>query len=229
MKKSMSKKNIMIAILVILLIVVVACFILVSKKEWKSGNINYGAMGTSIVTFGLIITAVYGFYVTNKYTRLQTSMDFCLSMFQTFQSEEYIQREQLIWKGLEERGDNYCAIEEIEDTVLQHAVYEYCELMNGVGVLVLGHMIDPDIVVAYLGANTLKTYCYIKPYLDRTRQSRVARVPGRLPKVEMGLIREAETMAFAHFELLVLEIKKQAPKTLRHYEKKLDKARKKSN
>ena len=219
----------MIAILVIFLFSVVASFVFVSKKEWKSGNINYGAMGTSIVTFGLIVTAVYGFYVTNKNTHLQTSMDFCLSMFQTFQSEEYIQREQLIWKGLEERGDNYCAIEEIEDTALQHAVYEYCELMNGVGVLVLGHMIDPDIVVAYLGANTLKTYCYIKPYLDRTRQSRVARVSSSLPKVEMGLIREAETMSFAHFELLVLEIKKEAPKTLRHYEKELEKARKKSN
>ena len=180
------------------------------------------------LTFCLVITAVHGFYVNNETTRLQTSMDFCLSTYSMFQSKEFVEKERFIYKGLLQRGDNYCAIEEIDNDTLRDAVYEYCEIMNGVGVLVYKHMIDPDVVVAYLGANTLMTFQLIKPYLDLTRKARCENVPMELPEYERELIRKAQPLTFAHFELLALEIKCQAPDLIDEYEKELQVQNKKS-
>lgn len=168
-----------------------------------------------------MITAVHGFYVNNQTTRLQTSMDFCLSTYSMFQSKEFVEKERFICKGLLQRGDNYCAIEEIDKDTLRDAVYEYCEIMNGVGVLVFEHMMEPDVVVAYLGANTLMTFQLIKPYLDLTRKARYENVPMKFPEYERELIRKAQPLTFVHFELLALEIKRQAPNLIDKFEKQV--------
>lgn len=215
-------------LLIILFALFTAFFIFISIKEYYESH-SYKTLCISVPTFGLVVTAIYGFYVTSESTRTQTSMDFCLSMFKTFQSKEYIERERLIWKGLEERGNNYCAIEDIEDSILRNEIYEYCEILNGVGVLVLEHMINTDMVVAYLGTNTLKTYSLIEPYLDMTRKARCDSIPEMLPIAEKVMITEAETMAFAYFELLVLEMKRQAPIVLVNFQHKLKVAQKKEN
>jgi len=213
-------------ILVVLLAIIIVGSVYTLIKEYR-GECNYGAISSSILTIGLIITAVYGFYVTNQSTRMQTSMDFCMSMFQTFQSKEYIEREHLIWSGLEKRGECYCSIGEIEDSELRDAVYEYCELMNGVGAMVFEHMINIDLVVAYLGTNTLKTYLYIKPYLELTRKERESSIPERYSNDDKTIIHNAETLAFAHFELLALKIKNKAPNMIKKYEKEIRKGRRK--
>lgn len=202
-------------VLVALLICAIVAYFFDSCKNHRSGCV-------AILTFCLVITAVYGFYVTSRSTRMQTSMDFCLSTYQMFQSKEFVEKERFICKELKGRGDNYCAIEEIDNDTLRDAVYEYCEIMNGVGVLVLEHMINTDVVVTYLGANTLTAFQYIKPYLDLTRETKCCDdVLMGLPKYERELIRDARPLTFAHFELLAMKIEKKAPKLTRKFEKKL--------
>ncbi len=182
----------------------------------------------AILTLCLVLTAVYGFYVTSRSTRMQTSMDFCLSTYQMFQSKEFVEKERFICKELKDRGDNYCAIEDIDNDILRDAVYEYCETMNGVGVLVLEHMIDAEVVVSYLGANTLMAFQYIKPYLDLTREAKYRDdVLMGVPEHEREQIRNARPLTFAHFELLAMEIEKQAPKLTNKYERKLRNKKKK--
>ena len=209
----------------IILIVLVICAAIAYYFEIHNEK-QYGCV--AILTLCLVITAIYGFKVTNETTRMQTSIDFCLSTYKTFQSKEFVERERLVCKGLLQRGDNYCAIEEIDNDTLRDAVYEYCEIMNGVGVLVFEYMIKPDVVVAYLGANTLMTFQLIKPYLDLTRKARYENVPMELPEYERELIRKAQPLTFAHFELLALEIKCQAPELIDEYEKELQVQNKKS-
>lgn len=202
-----------VAFLILALVVIIICII-------KRQTLQCRCM--DFLTLCLVITAVYGFVVTNYTTRMQTSMDFCLSTYQMFQSKEFVEKERFICKELYERGDNYCAIEEIDNDTLRDAVYEYCEIMNGVGVLVFKHMIDADAIVSYLGANTLMTFQYIKPYLDLTREARYHdNVLMGLPEYERELIRNARPLTFAHFELLAMEIEKQAPKLTHKFEKKL--------
>lgn len=205
----------------VLLIGAVIAFIL--EFRYKQ---NYGCV--AILTLCLVLTAVYGFYVTSRSTRLQTSMDFCLSTYQMFQSKEFVDKERFICKELKDRGDNYCAIEEIGNDTLRDAVYEYCEIMNGVGVLVLEHMIDAEVVVSYLGANTLMAFQYIKPYLDLTRETKYRDdVLLGVSEHERELIRNARPLTFVHFELLAMEIEKQAPKLTHKYERKLRNKKKK--
>lgn len=210
----------------IILIVLVICAVIAYYFEIHKEK-QYGCI--AILTLCLVITAVQGFKVTNESTRMQTSMDFCLSTYSMFQSKEFVQKERFICSGLLQRGDNYCAIEEIDNDTLRDAVYEYCEIMNGVGVLVYKHMIEPDVVVAYLGANTLMTFQLIKPYLDLTRKARYENVPMELPEYERELIQKAQSLTFAHFELLALEIKHQAPDLIDEYEKELQVQNKRSH
>lgn len=180
------------------------------------------------LTFCLVLAAICGFLVTNYSTRMQTSMDFCLSTYQMFQSKEFVEKERFICKELKDRGDNYCAIEDIDNDTLRDAVYEYCEIMNGVGVLVQKEMIDAEVVVSYLGANTLMAFQYIKPYLDLTRDAKYHDdVLMGVPEYERELIRNSRPLTFAHFELLAMEIEKQAPKLTQKYERKLRNKKKK--
>lgn len=210
-------------ILFVIILFIVTIFLIVMEVRTKC---DYASICMVILTLGLVFTAIYGFYITNNATRLQTSMDFCLNTYQMFQSEEYVERENIIRDGLCERGENYCAIEEIDNDTLRNAVYEYCEIMNGIGVLVMEHMINTETVISYLGANTLMSYRLIKPYLDRTRQNRVAKIPEQLPDDEKEMIKRAQLMTFAHFELLVMEMKRQAPKLLEDFRNRLDDANK---
>jgi hypothetical protein len=145
-----------------------------------------------------------------------------------FQSKEFVEKERFICKELKDRGDNYCAIEDIDNDTLRDAVYEYCEIMNGVGVLVQKEMIDAEVVVSYLGANTLMAFQYIKPYLDLTRDAKYHDdVLMGVPEYERELIRNSRPLTFAHFELLAMEIEKQAPKLTQKYERKLRNKKKK--
>lgn len=206
--------------------VLISCAGIAYYFEIRNGQ-RYGC--TAILTLCLVVTAIQGFRVTNQTTRIQTSMDFCLSTYQMFQSKEFVEKERYICKELCKRGENYCAIEDIDNDTLRDAVYEYCEIMNGVGVLVMEHMINPDIVVAYLGANTLMAFQYIKPYMDLTREARYHDdVLMGLPEYERKLIRDARPLTFAHFELLAMEIKKQAPNLINKFGKQIQIQNKKS-
>lgn len=203
-----------ILLVILVLGAIIACVFEVRQKQ------SYGC-SMVLLTIGLIITATYGFYVTSETTRLQTSMDFCLSTYKMFQSKEFIEREKFVCEGLRQRGENYCAIEEIDNDTLREAVYEYCEIMNGVGVLVLEYMVNTDVVVSYLGANTLTTFLLIEPYLNLTREARYNNVPKELPEYERELIQQAQPLTFAHFELLAVEIRGQAPELIDKFKKQL--------
>ena len=85
-------------------------------------------------------------------------------------------------------------------------------------------MINPEIVVAYIGANTLHTYLLIKPYLEEYRKKRRSGISDALPSKEKNYIKDAELLVFAHFELLALEISHQAPHLIHKYQRLLCKA-----
>lgn len=125
---------------------------------------------------------------------------------------------------MEGKENEVCAIDKIEDKELRDAVEKYCEVLNGIGVFVVEHMIKPDIVVAYIGANTLHTYLLIKPYLEKYRQKRRNDISDVLPSKEKDYIKDAELLVFAHFELLALEIYRQAPHLINKYQELLHKA-----
>lgn len=187
------------------------------------GQPNYANICTALCTYGLVITAIYGFYSNKEAIRMQTSTDFCMKIYDVLQSEEYVKRECLIWERLESRENEVCSIDEIKDVQLREAVEKYCEVLNGIGVFIVEHMIKPDIVVAYIGANTLHTFLLIKPYLEKYRQKRYNILAESLPYKEKKYIKDAQLLVFAHFELLAMEISRQAPHLIRKYGKLLHK------
>ena len=186
---------------------------------------NYANICTALCTYGLVITAIYGFYSNKEAIRMQTSTDFCMKIYNILQSKEYVERECLIWERLENEEYEVCSIDEIKDVELREAVEKYCEVLNGIGVFIVEHMIRPDIVVAYIGANTLHTFLLIKPYLEKYRQKRYNIIAESLPSKEKKYIKDAQLLVFAHFELLAMEIYRQAPHLIRKYQRLLDKAR----
>lgn len=156
---------------------------------------------------------------------MQTSTDFCMKIYNILQSEEYVNRELLIWERLETQEYEVCSFDEIKDEQLRDAIVKNCEVLNGIGVFIVEHMIIPDIVVAYIGANTLHTYLLIKPYLEKYRLKRYNAISDMLPSSkEKNYIMDAQLLVFAHFELLAMEIYRQAPHLIRKYRRLLQNA-----
>lgn len=189
-----------------------------------NGEPNYANICTALCTYGLVITAIYGFHSNKEAIRMQTSTDFCMKIYDILQSDEFVKREQLIWGRLENQENEACAIDEVKDEELREAMLKYGEILNGIGVFIVERMINPDIVLAYIGANTLHTFMLIKPYLEKSRQKRYDSISDTLPLKEKKYIKEAQLLIFAHFELLALEIEKQAPYLIRKYQKLLQRA-----
>ena len=189
-----------------------------------NGEPNYASICTAICTYGLVITAIYGFHSNKEAIRMQTSTDFCVKIYNILQSDEFVKREQLIWERLENQENEVCAIDEVKDEELREAMIKYGAILNGIGVFIVERMINPDIVLAYIGANTLHTFMLIKPYLEKSRQKRYDSISDTLPLKEKKYIKEAQLLVFAHFELLALEIEKQAPYLIRKYQKLLQRA-----
>lgn len=206
---------------IIILLTIVMTILLVLEFQ---NTRNYENIFTAICTFGLLIAAIYGFHNNREAIRMQTSTDFCMKVYDILQSQEYVKREHLIWERLEGKENEICAIDEIKDNELREAVMKYCEVLNGIGVFIVEHMIKPEIVVAYIGANTLHTYLLIKPYLEKYRLKRRSDISDALPSKEKNYIKDAELLVFAHFELLALEINRQAPHLIHKYQRLLRKA-----
>ena len=161
--------NIIIIISWILLTTIVVVFLLYEFK----GTPNYANIRTALCTYGLVITAIYGFHSNREAIRMQTSTVFCMQIYKILQSEEYVKRECLIWERLEYQKYEACSIDEIKDMELRESVEKYCEVLNGIGVFIVEYMIKPDVVVAYIGANTLHTFLLIKPYLEKYRKKSI--------------------------------------------------------
>ena len=98
------------------------------------GQPNYANICTALCTYGLVITAIYGFYSNKEAIRMQTSTDFCMKIYNILLSKEYVKRECLIWERLESQEYEVCSIDEIKDAELREAVEKYCEVLNGIGV-----------------------------------------------------------------------------------------------
>ena len=211
--------SILIACWVLLTIALVVLLVCEFKEEP-----NYANICTALCTYGLVITAIYGFHSNKEAIRMQTSTEFCMKIYSILQSEEYVSRENLIWERLENTENEICAIDEIKDEELRNAVEKYCEILNGIGVFIVEQMINPDIVLAYIGANTLHTFILIKPYLEKSRQKRYNNISDTLPITEKNYIKDAQLLVFAHFELLALEIENHAPYLIRKYQKLLHNA-----
>ena len=177
-----------------------------------------------VISFGLLCTAIYGFYVTNETTRLQTSMDFCSTIFPTLQSEEFISREYYLMRELSKRGDNVCPIEQIDNDTLKQEIYVYCEYMNGIGIMAHEHMINHSVIIPYIGVNSILIYRRLKPYLHLTRQMRADYVDSSLSEEENAKIQKAASLYFVHYELLVLEMERQGASWTRRLKAKLNRA-----
>jgi hypothetical protein len=204
------------------ILLTIALFVLLVYEF--NGEPNYANICTAICTYGLVITAIYGFHSNKEAIRMQTSTDFCVKIYNILQSDEFVKREQLIWERLENQENEVCAIDEVKDEELREAMIKYGAILNGIGVFIVERMINPDIVLAYIGANTLHTFMLIKPYLEKSRQKRYDSISDTLPLKEKKYIKEAQLLIFAHFELLALEIEKQAPYLIQKYQKLLQRA-----
>ena len=134
---NMKKQYLIIMSVWLLLIIIIIIFLFF---EFQS-NPSYANICTALCTYGLVITAIYGFYSNKEAIRMQTSTDFCMKIYNILQSEEYVKRECLIWERLESQEHEVCSIDEIKDEELRRAVEKYCEVLNGIGVFIVEHMI----------------------------------------------------------------------------------------
>lgn len=180
----------------------------------------------SILTFGFLVSALYGFHINKESARLETSIEFYNAAYKELQSSEFVKREYMIWEKLMKRNNKICAIEDIEDEDLRNSIFEYCEFLNGIGVLVVERIINIDVIMSYIGANTLQSYLLIKPYLELTRKKRSAQTPSAFSNDVNIILRDARMLSFAHFELFALEIQSNAPDLIKGFQHKLKKLKK---
>ena len=177
---------------------------------------------TALLTLALVVTALYGFYVTNSTTRLQTSMNFCTEVYPTLQSHEFVEREQYILHELGKRGENSCAIEDIQDAKLRREIYAYCEYMNGIGIMVYEDMINTSVIIPYIGVNSIFIYRKLRPYLNKTRDKRGQYYSTDLTYEENKKIQKAAKLYFVHYELLVLRMEEDGEKWTKRFQKELN-------
>jgi len=208
-------------------IIIVVSFIVFLCLEIRN-NPNYGSICTAIATLGLVLTAIYGFYSNREAVRLQTSLEFCFKVFNVFQSKDFKERERRIQTGLIRHQAHPCAIEELTEESLKKDIYDYCGYLDGIGVLVMEHLIRPEIVMSYTGLGVLKTFFLLKPFLELSRKKRSKKAKEhKEPSDIHSIITEGVSLHYANFELLALEMQRRGPTLIKDYDKKLRKARKK--
>ena len=181
------------------------------------------------VSFGILVAAIVGFCVTKHATHLQTSMQFCSSIYPVLQSPEFVNREQYILRELNNRGDDICAIEDIKNDTLRNEIYAYCEYLNGIGIMIYEHMINSSVVIPYIGVNTIYIYRKLKPYLYITRLKRSCYSSQELSAEENKKIQKAASLYFVHYELLALEMDKRGEEWTEKLQSALDKQKRETN
>lgn len=215
-----------ITFMVVMLIVCIGSIFLFAK-EIIDGFPDHLELCMALLSLGLVVTAIYGFYKINKTTRLQTSIDFCLKVYPYLQSKEFVQQEQYLIEELNKRNEEaICAIEDIKDEKLKQEILKYCEYMDGLGIIVYEHMINYNVIIPYIGVNTILIYRKLIPYLNRTREARARRSLDMLTIEENEKIQQAASLYFIHYELLALEIERQGPEWTKRFQNELKTIRK---
>lgn len=140
--KMKKRKAFVISLFIVLLIVAVSSMVLGFIK-----NPDYLGLSTAILTLCLVITAIYGFQSNREAIRLQTFMEYSFDIYKTISSDEFKKRERNIQKGLSALREQgvVCAIDDIKDDDLKKDIHKYCGYMDGVGILVMEHMINPEV------------------------------------------------------------------------------------
>lgn len=175
-----------------------------------------------LISLAIFVAAIIGFSVNEQTTRLQTSMEFCSTIYPILQSQEFVEREHFLKRELSKLGNEICPIEDIENDSLKHEIYAYCECLNGIGIMIHEHMINHNVIIPYIGVNTIYIYRKLKPYLYMTRQERVLYVSPELSDMENKKIQRAASLYFVHYELLVLEMERQGEKWTEDLQSELD-------
>ena len=220
-------KNKKILIFCIVAFIIIICFIISLCLEFQN-NPNYGSICTAIATLGLVLAAVYGFYSNREIVRLQTSLEFCFKVYNVFQSKAFKERERRIQDGLMLYREHPCTIEDLPDEKLKKDIYNYCGYLDGIGVLVMEHLIRPEIVLSYAGVGILKTFYLLKPFLELSRKNRAEKSKNDILQGDIDfIITEAVSLYYANFELLALEMRRRGTNLTTDFKRKLHKARKK--
>ncbi|MBR7155113.1 MAG: hypothetical protein IKD12_07455 [Paludibacteraceae bacterium] len=178
---------------------------------------------TAVATILLFVAALVGFKKSRNVARMEASLEFCAKMHEHFQDGEFKQIENRIREGLSEQKV-VCAISELPDSDLQKDIDTYCGYIDNIGVLTKNNIIKPEIVIAYYGSEILLNYDLIKPYLDLERKLGSDKINKfSILQQDSRLIKNALCLKYAHFELLALQIRKEGPRIVKHFEKKLKK------
>lgn len=208
-------------------VIIIVLFIVFLYLEFQNSP-NYGSICTAIATLGLVLTAIYGFYSNREAVRLQTSLEFCFKVYKVFQSEEFKKRERRIQNGLMCHQGQPCAIEELKDNDLIQDIHLYCGYLDGIGVLVMEHLIRPEVIISYAGVGVLKTFYLLKPFLEISRKSRKKKAKEDKTRSDIDpIIAQSVSLYYANLELLALEMQRRGPKLIAEFNSKLLKARKK--
>ena len=213
-----------IACCIIATIIIIAFFVLL-YLEFQSKP-NYGSICTAIATLGLVLTAIFGFYSNREAMRLQTSLEFCFKVYTVFQSKEFKERERRIQNNLKLYIEQPCAIEDLPEASLKQDIYNYCGYLDGIGVLVMEHLIRPEVVLSYAGVGVLRTFSLLKPFLELSRKSRAETAKASKKNSDIdSIISKSVSLYYANFELLALEMQRRGPKLIIEFNTKLQKAR----
>lgn len=180
---------------------------------------------SSLSSMGLLCAAVYGFRSARGATRLQTSLEFSFVVYKELHKKSFKERERFIQNKLSTYKGEVCAIDDIEDQTLRGEIHKYCGYMDGIGILVMEHLIKPEIILYNTGVGLLRTYCLLKPFLDASRQKRYEMATHDINDGEVDkIISNSVRLYYAHFELLALEMLRQGPKLIKIINAKLKRA-----
>lgn len=215
------KYTIIFSITITVVVILCVCALI---QEIRSRFPNHSNIAVALATLGLVAAAIYGFYSTKQATRMQTSMDFCTYVYPILQSPEFVQREQYLKEALTTYSTTAspCSFYDIKDEKLRTEIVQYCECLNGIGVLVHEHMIEPAVIVPYIGTNTTILYDLIKPYLDSTRVEQSNISHAFASEYSNQIVNDAKMLYFVHYELLALMIRAEGPKYTKDLKRELD-------
>lgn len=218
-------KLVVMFLMTFLLVAAIICLIM----SFKTTKPNYLGISTTLMTLCLVITAVNGFYSNREAIRLQTSMTFSSEIFKMVRSDRFKKMERDIQKGISVLKDKgiVCPIDDIEDDNLKKDIHKYCGYMDGIGILVMEHLINPEVFLYKAGVGTLRTYFLLEPYIEATRMHRKDHVESNLKDDKANkIISGSVGFYYAHFELLALELRRSGFHFINEIDKKLNRSRK---
>ena len=211
----------------IILSIILVCSAVLSIMVAGSDFVD---MCMALSTMGLVCTAVYGFHSNREAIRLQTSMQFSLDVHKTLHSVPFKKRERSIQaklSSLQSKGI-VCPIEDLDDDDLKRDIREYCGYMDGIGILVMEHLMKPEVILYNAGVGLLRTYYLLKPFLEKSRQQRSEKATHDIDNKSVdNIIENSVGLYYAHFELLALEMHQRGPSLIRYIKQKITRAKKK--